>query len=186
MFSLFKKEISGFDKKSSETIGYHIFLELDDDFKKEIKKNIEFLSEKYSGPKFEPHITLLARIPGNSDSYIIDKSEDLAKEMKELNLVLGNIDSKESFFQAVFYKIENKDVLEHYHEVAKNIFGINDSAKYFPHASLFYGNITPEIFSKIKKDIVPIENKTFSVNKISIYKTPGSVETWKKIAEINI
>ena len=75
-----------FDGKSSKTIGYHLFFLPSGELFNNLQSTINTLSEKYDGAKFEPHVTLLARIPKTDEAELIAKTEKLASIMKPFEI----------------------------------------------------------------------------------------------------
>jgi 2'-5' RNA ligase len=173
------------DPQSSETTGYHIFLEPDNSVREHVQGVITTLAEVFGGPVFTPHVTLLARIPGDSDEEIIQKAERLASLMEPFSISLAEVDSRSAYFQACFLKLVSEDQVITYHHHAKEIFDIDTLHPYTPHMSLFYGNLTDLEMVELRSAInLPEEQLVFEVNKLHIYRTPGTVETWEKIAEV--
>lgn len=176
-----------FNPQSPETTGYHIFLEPENQLRKKIQNIINNLSEEYSGPVFTPHVTLLARIQGDSDTEVIEKTKLLAQQMKAFSISLAGIDSRPAYFQACFLQLVNEALVVKYHERAKAIFGVIAQNTYMPHMSLFYGNLTKEQSGQIISEVdLSADRLEFKVDALHVYRTPGAVETWEKIGEISI
>lgn len=70
-----------FDPKDSKTVGYHLFFLPERELFDSLQNAINTLAEKYGGAKFEPHITLLARIPKADEAELIAKTQQLASIM---------------------------------------------------------------------------------------------------------
>ena len=172
---------------SSKTTGYHIFLEPENQLRDKLQNIINTLSTKYSGPHFSPHVTLLAEITGNSDEYVIKKTKELAKEIEPFSISLKGMGTNSVYFQACFLKLIDENLITYYNKKAKKLFSMNNPKEYLPHMSLFYGNITESETEKIISEIqLPNQPLEFEVNKLHIYRTPGTVDTWVKIAEVFI
>ena len=176
-----------FDSSSSETTGYHIFLEPENDLRVGIQAVINLLAKNHNGPVFTPHVTLLARILGDSDNEIITLTEQLAKEMKPFSVALTNIETRPAYFQACFLRLEDEKLVTQYHKQAKEVFGVFNSSIYLPHMSLFYGNMTESESAQLLSEIVlPNSSLEFEVSKLHVYRTPGVVGTWVKVAEVPV
>ena len=66
------------DPTSSKTTGYHIFLQPKGMLARNLSNTIQSLAEEFSGPVFDPHVTLLARISVKDEEMLIAQTEKLA------------------------------------------------------------------------------------------------------------
>jgi 2'-5' RNA ligase len=174
-----------FTPKSKETSGYHIFIEPEKQIKKEIKDIIINIANKYSGPVFNPHITLIARVENFTEKEIIEKTKKLAKNIEPFNISLNNIEKGNEYFRSVYINAERTDEIMNSYKKAIDLFGLKYEKEYKPHLSLFYGDVSDKERDKIISNI-DYNRTSFKVNKLHIYHTPGKVDTWKKVAEIPI
>jgi len=173
-----------FDPQSAKTTGYHIFLEPENELRDEIQAIIDTLARAHGGPTFTPHVTLLARIPGNSDEEVITRSQKLAQEMNPFSVSFTHIETRPAYFQACFLRLAAEHSVMKYHEQAREVFGVENTKNYLPHMSLFYGNLTASESAQLLSEIrLPNRSLEFKVDKLHIYQTPGAVDDWKKIAE---
>ena len=162
-----------------------MFFEPEGKLKDELQATINKLSEKFDGPIFTPHVTVLARIEEESDEIVIMKTLELASKIKPLTLELGDIDGEDAYFRALYIKVSNPEVITKYHQVANQIFEMKDVTPYLPHLSLFYGNESLDI-EDIADEIALPKRASFVAEKIIVYKTPGRAENWELIAEISL
>jgi uncharacterized protein YcgL (UPF0745 family) len=68
------------DPKSSKTTGYHLFIEPKDALREKLQSVIDSLATEYGSPRFAPHVTLLACIPGNSDQEVLETAKNVRKK----------------------------------------------------------------------------------------------------------
>ncbi len=81
-----------FDSKDSKTIGYHLFLLPQSGvLQEETQRIINELAEKFGGPKFDSHATLLAHIPAADETELVEKTKRLANMMRPFEIELGEI-----------------------------------------------------------------------------------------------
>ena len=71
-----------FDPTDSKTIGHHLFFLPQEELFDALQGIINTLAEKYNGTKFEPHVTLLARIPKADEAELVAKTKQLASVME--------------------------------------------------------------------------------------------------------
>lgn len=149
-----------------------------------LEKIILQLSNKYKGPKFEAHMTFLGRIDSN-EKAIIEKTKELAQQIKPLFLTLGEISFSNTYFQSVFVRLKSTAELMDANLKAKEIFQIDDRV-FMPHISLFYGNHSMELREKIVSEIELPPNLSFTADKIVVTPDTDNPADWKHLAKINL
>ena len=175
-----------FDSKDSETIGYHLFLIPSGELFDKLQNTINRLAEKYGGVKFEPHVTLLARIPKADEAELIEKTEELAKAINPFEIKPKEISTEDAYFRALYCKVEPNNELKEYHQKALKIFGIQDVNPYIPHLSLYYGNVKQSIKDEMIASLSLPTNMKFLVDKIYLYRTEGEATDWVRIRACNL
>ena len=170
-----------FDPKDSKTIGYHLFFLPEGELFDNLQKTINTLAEKYGGAKFEPHTTLLARIPKADEAELIAKTQQLASTMKPFEIELKEIYAEDVYFRALYCKAEPNAEMEEYHKKALEMFGIQDINPYISHLSLYYGNVPQLIKDEMIASLsLPVSMK-FMVDKVYLYSTEGKTQNWVRI-----
>ena len=172
-----------FDSKSSKTIGYHLFFLPSGELFDNLQNTINTLAEKYNGAKFEPHVTLLARIPKSDEAELISKTKKLVETMKLFEIEPKEICAEDAYFRALYCKAELNTKLEEYHQKALEIFGLKDVNNYIPHLSLYYGNIPQSTKNEIIKSLSLPVNMKFLADRVYLYRTEGEVKDWVRIGE---
>ena len=170
-----------FDNHSDVTTGYHLFLEPEGEVGKQLQDIITELSRVSKGPNFSPHITLLARIPEEEESRLVEKTNTIAGTMKKQKVTLKGISMQDSFYWAVYMQISDKEELERIHTYATAVFAITDEQPYVPHLSLLYGNYSQEQKEVFLKSVQVPSALSFEASTIHLYKTSGKPHQWKKI-----
>src|SRR5438128_1996584 len=107
-----------FDLKDSKTIGYHLFFIPRGELFNNLQNIINQLAEKYNGAKFEPHVTLLARIPKADEAELVLKTQQLASMMTPFEIEPKEICAEDAYFRALYCKAEPNAKLEEYHQKA--------------------------------------------------------------------
>ena len=170
-----------FNYHSDVTTGYHLFLEPEGEVRKQLQDVITELSRVSEGPIFTPHITLLARIPDQKESILVEKTNNVARAIKKQRITLKGTSMQDSYYRALYLQIPDKDELETIHTYATGVFGMTSEQSYLPHLSLLYGN-----YSQAQKEVflstvqVP-SSVSFQVTTIHLYKTSGKPHQWNKI-----
>ncbi|KZT60455.1 LigT-like protein [Calocera cornea HHB12733] len=154
---------------------------------------IDKLADKYDSPKFQPHITLLTRVPeGMSVDEVLVRIRSVVPPEEPLHIKLSRVESGGHFFQCVLAPVEQTDYLMALNAEVRKAISPHDTAKYFPHLSLIYGDYTKEKKDGIVQDIydegladqrmdgVEIAGiEAFEVTEIWVVDTSKPIDQWK-------
>lgn len=173
-----------FDPKDSKTIGYHLFLLPSEELCNTLQSTINVLAQKYDGPIFEPHVTLLARIPKDDEVKLLEKTQQLAGIMKPFEIELGEVGFEDTYFRSLYLKAKANPALDEYHKKALELFGVEEVNTYAPHLSLFYGNISQAMKDEMVSSLSILTNKKFLVDKVYLYRTEGEAQDWVRVSEV--
>ncbi|MGC8479537.1 MAG: hypothetical protein ACP5M9_02620 [Candidatus Micrarchaeia archaeon] len=162
--------------------GYSIWLIPDKDSSKKITPIISGLSLKYSSLIFEPHITLLKKIPFKNDLPELFKK--FFSNENDFYLKSNGIGVDTDFFKCIFLKIEKTKELDLLRKRTEKFLKFEE-VHYNPHLSLLYSNIPME------KRVEEASNLSLNIDKIHIskvklYKTTGKIYDWQEIASISL
>jgi len=141
---------------------------------------ISKLSNEYSTPKFEPHITLIGEVIGLEDE-IIEKTSQLADLIKPYSIKLTAVDYLEDYFKCLFVRAEKTDELMKANSKARDIFNRQEDPEYTPHLSLMYGAFPAEVKREIIEKIGKELNLDFEVGSIHLFKTEGGAKDWHRL-----
>lgn len=172
-----------FDPKDSKTIGYHLFFLPSGELFDNLQSTINTLAEKYNGVKFEPHLTLLARIPKADEGELIAKTQRLAKMMASFEVELKKIFAEDAYFRALYCKAEPNSIMEEYHQRALETFGVQDVNVYMPHLSLYYGNVPQSTKDEMIASLSLPASMKFLIDKVHLYRTEGEAQDWVRVGE---
>lgn len=171
-----------FNPKDSKTRGYHLFLLPQGELFNILQNVINSLAEKYNGPKFKPHVTLLARIPEADELELMDKTKKLVSSMKLFEIELKEVVAQDAYFQALYCKAEPSLKLDEYHQKAMEIFGVKD-VNIYPHLSLYYGNVSQYIKDEMIQSLSLPSPMKFLIDRVCLYRTEGKVRDWIQVGE---
>lgn len=176
------------DPHTSKTIGYHLFFEPVGEVAQELQILITKVAGEFNALIFNPHVTLLARIPEQleSEDILIEKTEKLAQLLPPITLSFGDLNAQDSYFKALYIEINEKEQMVEYHKKASELFETPDEGIYFPHLSLLYGNYTEEQKTPALQTIILPEQKSFVADKVYLYKTDGETQNWKQVFECKL
>ena len=140
------------------------------------------INQKLNGPNFEPHLTLSGPILDST----IGVDSCLSKHLESYSRIVLNVDGfgiKKEFFQSLFLKVEKNNSLLN---LKKNldIWLELESENFFPHISMFYGNIEESKKQRsIRSFLSPNE---VVMSKISIVDVNEHINQWKVIKTYNL
>lgn len=177
-----KDQVDMTDPRSSETVGYHLFLEPSGMVQRELEDTIRLLAKTYRGPVFAPHITLLG--PLNADeSSLIDGVTTLARTCPPLTLTFKELRSEERFFRTFYVEVEPTPALLHLRERAEALWEVGGDEPYRPHLSLFYGNV-PETTRAAMHTATETPKGSIMIDSLSLYRTHGPAEVWSLVRRV--
>jgi len=148
-----------------------------------LQQTINQLAEEYNGPIFPPHVTLLARIPEGDETLVIQKARELASVMQPIPLSLGELQSEDSYFKALYSAVHEQEEMRALHEKACAVFGMQPDSAYEAHLSLLYGNY-PEEHKAQTRAHHSVSHEPFVVTELHVFRTKGTVEEWVEIEAV--
>jgi len=149
-----------------------------------LQATVNNLAQKYDGPQFEPHSTLLGDIPLSIDE-MSQKCKQLADQIKPFVVETGTVEYSTTYYQCVFVRLKPTPDLMNLYDAAKRIFGKTEPSVYMPHISLFYGNVP---YTK-RQEIIEsfsFQPQHYSINSLII--TPGGEHPpaeWEHLYELS-
>lgn len=170
-----------FDPKESKTIGYHLFFLPEGELFDSLQHTINELADKYQGAKFEPHLTLLARIPKAGEDELAAKTQQLASTMEPFEVEPKEVIAQDAYFRALYCKAEPNQKIEEYHQKALEMFGVQDINVYLPHLSLYYGNVPQSIKDEMITSLSLPSSMKFLVDRVYLYRTEGEAQDWVRV-----
>ena len=141
-----------------------------------------YLKKKFLGPKFPLHLTLSFNFKGTERNLKKKLSSFKKKEKIYLNTLGYGYKNKK--FQSIFLKIKlSKNLIS----LKKKIDEIYKPKKhfFFPHISLFYGNINSNDKKIEIKNFPNIKNK-FLISHICLAKNDEKKLRWKIIKKVSV
>ncbi len=150
---------------------------------KRTDKIIRKLAHEYQGPEFAPHVTLLGGIDLPEEDFK-DRTKKIASRLSPFNISVKGIGYRDEVWRSIFGLVEETpEVVDTYKMFCKGMEMDERKSWWFPHISLFYGNLPEPEKKKIIKNIGPLDFN-FKVNKLVLLDSEGAIEDWKVIEEI--
>ena len=136
---------------SHAALGYHLWLAPEGAVLQRLQHVVVQLAEKYDGPVFAPHVTLLSGLRGDEGS-LIEANRTLADGLPSFELSLTKAEAGHTFFQCVYMRVAEDPSLSEMRRAAGEVFAL-PSDGYMPHLSLYYGDVSEERRATIVADI---------------------------------
>ena len=154
------------------------------EIKKVLEDVIRELGDKYKGPYFEPHMTLLGNIPCSKEDAV-EKTKILCKDTKPFEISLGEISFSTTYFQSVFVRIKCSASLMESNLKAKEVFKLENDL-FMPHMSLICGDHQMKLRENIASEVKLPANLSFKVKKLVVTPCTNDPKDWIHLAEINL
>ena len=141
------------------------------------------MQKELKGPRFPIHFTVSPHFLGK-ENEIINKLSYISKKIKNFHIYTNNYGFKKKFFQSIFVKVNltndlknNKAVIDNYLNIKKKYF--------FPHISLFYGNLKKEQKKNYIKNFKNFKKK-IKVRMLCLVENDEKNLKWKIIKKFKI
>ena len=174
------------EKTISKASGYSLWLVPDtkSEVYRVLTQCIADIAKEHQTFNFVPHTTLLGGVVGFEED-IRNKTRKLAEMIAPYYIELGEVGSNGIYFQILFSKVEQTEMVMRANIVAQKVFAV-EKGKYFPHASLAYGDFPSETIVILQQQIRErqhsITGKKFLVRDVELWRTEGEVKDWYKVA----
>eukprot|EP00897_Mesotaenium_endlicherianum_P005409 jgi/Mesen1/4897/ME000244S04086 len=164
-----------------------------------LQEIISELSQKFSCPAFEPHVTVLGGFgtgQGLSDDEVIYKTKALCKALRPYTCHMLDLSRGSVYFQCVYLLIEKNHGVRltfisrrSCSPVARETRVVKEG--YMPHLSLLYGDLSDEQKGEAMEIVRTkyadvLVNSEFLVSSLALYRTDGEdklLASWEKVGE---
>ncbi len=148
----------------------------------ELRELIAQLSQRYAGPVFPPHLTLLGNLSGSEKELII-QTQALAARTRPFPVILTTAGYLSEYFQCVFLQAEATSALLEANRLARNLFQLRQDPEFAPHLSLLYGIINTRTKQQIIASIGPEFPRSFMVHTVYLFSTAGDPKDWRQVEQ---
>lgn len=158
-----------------------------------LKTTMEDLRNKYGGPEFDPHVTLLGKInvPPKNLNLLLEKTEALAANLRRYPVQIRDLEClPEYYYKCLFARVNLTPAVVFANAASKPFFraipGKHNQGKYEPHLSLIYGSLSEEIKREVIVRLGYSLDTDFEARKIHLYSTDRGPKNWYKIADFKL
>ena len=138
------------------------------------------LAREWSGPRFDPHVTLLGGITGET-AKIVGQCEQLAASLRPFEIHLTEPGHLDDYYRSLFIHVAHSPPLLQANTQAREVFNCSGDPNYLPHVSLLYGNHPAELKERIIAKRVVGRNLKFSVARLFLIDLAGEPQDWTRI-----
>lgn len=148
-----------------------------------LKQSVDQLAKEFSGPIFEPHMTLL--VSTHKELSEVERLvKKLADQTERFELSLGPVSFSTTYFQSVFVRVNSTAKLMQLNLDAKNLLQEENSV-FMPHISLLYGEHDMPTREKAANKIVLPRSKFMITSFVIIIPATLNPKDWHHLAAIH-
>lgn len=163
-------------------VGLSLWLVPEGAVRRRLAALIESLARRFAGPVFAPHVTLLAGIT-RAEADVITQAREILRGSTALSLRFTGPEAGETFFRALYLRVEPSAPLLELHQAARDAFARRDDPPYVPHLSLVYGAPPPRT---VLGELRPSAPNGFEARMLDVYSTEGPVEAWHRVRRLRL
>jgi 2'-5' RNA ligase len=156
-----------------------------DDLATELSSIIARLSDRFSTPRFQPHVTFISRLSGSADG-MRSRTADLATRLRPFDVYLTTLGYTNDYFRALFIAVDQTEPLMEAQATARRLFKQSSDQPYQPHLSLLYGHLDNSIKEAIIAEIGRDFRRTFRVTHLYLVSSEGEPAEWRHLGEFSL
>ena len=164
---------------------FSLWLMPSDEVYHRLKQIIFQLSQRFSSPAFEPHVTLLGRLEG-TETDLCSKARILARKLKPVLIRLGEVDYTNEYFRCLFVQVALSQSISKAYRMSMETFQAGKRSEFMPHLSLVYADLNTAAKLMIIREIGTSLSDEFQVHSMDLYSTTGPPETWYRIGQFEL
>ena len=151
-----------------------------DDLAAELSSIIAGLSDRFSTPHFQPHVTFISHLSGPADE-MRSRTADLATRLRPFDVYLTTLGYTDDCFRALFIAVDQTPPLMEAQATARRVFKQSSDRPYQPHLSLLYGHLAKGIKEAIIAEIGRDFRRTFHVTHLYLVASEGEPAEWRHL-----
>jgi 2'-5' RNA ligase len=171
------------DDNQEQQLGgrYSLWLVPDTADERQFAEAIDYLSERFSGPRFAPHITLLSGLHGQVED-LATKTSGLASELKSFSAKATGLAMEPYYFRDFYLKLESSADLVLAYQRTNQTFSRSTDGDFRPHISLHYGTSSREERIDMGKEIHSQLPGNITIDKLYLVHITLAVPNWRIIS----
>ena len=146
---------------------------------------IRRLAREHGGPVFEPHVTLLGGMVGETEA-MANEAARLTAVTKPLDLRLRGIGFRAEFTRCLFMHVVETEELTAARERATEMFSLPRQSPFMPHLSLMYADLEEKTKRRIAADLGGTLETAFTVSSIHLVSLAGQPDAWRPVREFEL
>ncbi|XP_010449444.1 PREDICTED: cyclic phosphodiesterase [Camelina sativa] len=170
---------------------YSLWALPDEESEPRFRKLMEALRSEFTGPSFEPHVTVaVATLTAEEAKKLFESACD---GLKSYTATVDRVSTGTFFFQCVYLLLKSTPEVMEAGEHCKNHFKCSTATPYMPHLSLLYAELTEEEKKKAQEKAYTLDNTldglSFRLNRLALCKTDTedkTLESWERVAVCNL
>jgi hypothetical protein len=162
--------------------GFSLWMVPGGEVRRRLAALVAALARRFGGPIFEPHVTLLAALPGPLD-HVVARASRVVGSSKAFSLRFAGPEAGDTYFRSLYLRVEPSPELLAVHEAALDAFGRREEPPLFPHLSLMYGPPSPQA---VVEEVRPSVPDGFEARSVEVYATEGEVEGWHRVRRLRL
>lgn len=163
------------------TLMYYLWLIPHPNKYKELAQLIIQLGQKYDGPPFSPHITLLADIE-DEQNLVMAKCAELATKINAFTVNVDSIEFQDAYYRSLYLQLVKPKPLLKARRLAEELFSQAPTDAYMPHISLMYGNQSISTKQHIIATLKDHISHELLIDRMELIFADGAPDTWKLIS----
>lgn len=141
------------------------------------------LAQKYDGPVFLPHCTLVGKIDSSlqrMESAIIN----LMSNYKSITVHPLDLAYSDYLWRSLYFELKEKQILTYWHGYLCDLLSIHEDTKYLPHISLMYNDLPLSEKKAISNELKL--RTAYKIRSVQIVECNEKVDDWKPVFEMQI
>jgi 2'-5' RNA ligase len=145
------------------------------------------LSDRFSSPRFIPHVTLLGEVLSTRKD-VLTKTTELAGRVSPLRITIDSIATSRDHFRCIYASGHKTAELTALHALAERTFPQKHRWPFEPHLSLMYGEIPAEVQATVVAEIGTRMNLEFVAENLCVVTTSDDLppEEWQVVGKIPV
>ena len=163
-------------------VGFTLWIVPEGEVRRRLATLIRVLARRFGGPVFEPHVTLLAGLPGPA-SEVLAKARKAVRSRGPFEVRFMGPEAGDTYFRCLYLRVQPSPELLALHESAREVFARPGEPPFFPHLSLLYAPPpAPPVVDEIRASLPA----GFGARRVDVYSTEGEVERWHRVGRLRL
>lgn len=162
--------------------GFSLWIVPEGEVRRRLAALIAELARRFGGPVFDPHVTLLAGLPGPAAS-VIARAEDVMRVSNTFPVRFIGPELGDCYFRSLYLRVAPSPELLALHGAARDAFGRTEEPPFFPHLSVLYG--APPLPAEMD-EVRPAVPDGFEARTVDLCSTEGEVERWHRVRRFRL